>query len=468
MLNKYRVFKIKQVIESEKRFIKKYSTKKIFELAAFKITEFINKNFSKKKIFFICGPGNNGRDGIYSNALLKKKKINTKVYEISKEYNIFSEKKLNELLEESDVVVDCIFGLGLNRKIQNKFKKIIQLINCCKNKVIISIDLPSGINSDSGDILGISVKANITLAMGVYKPAHFLNPSKNYCGEVSLLNLNLPNLKKNIYPQIFLLEKKILENKFPSFPSNIHKYNKGHVHVIGGVMAGASRIVAYSARKTGCGLSSIIINDKDLKFYSGTEPGTIIRSSKDKIDSKKADCLVIGPGLGKSFSKKQFLEILKKYQCPIIIDADAFNIFKNYKEQFYKVLQKRKNVILTPHEGEFQRIFNQKNDKISNCLQASKLIFNNIVLKGNDTIVAFQDQMVWINNNASSSLATAGSGDMLCGIMSSLIAQKMEIKYSILASIYIHGQLSKQRNCSTVEDFMKKIPQVFRYLKNNN
>ena len=93
---------------------------------------------------------------------------------------------------------------------------------------------------------------------------------------------------------------------------------------------------------------------------------------------------------------------------------------------------------------------------------------NNVVLKGNDTIAAFKDKIVWINNNASSSLATAGSGDMLCGIMSSLIAQKMEIKYSILASIYIHGQLSKQRNCSTVEDFIKKIPQVFRYLKNNN
>ncbi len=365
--------------------------------------------------------------------------------------------------------MDCIFGLGLNKNISNKFKKIIQSINNRKNKIIISIDLPSGIDGDSGNILGISVKSNITLAMGVYKPAHFLNPSKSYCGEVKLLNLKLPNLKKNIYPQIFLLKKKFFENKFPSFSLNVHKYNKGHVHVIGGIMAGASRIVAYSARKTGCGLSSIIVNDEDLKFYSGTEPGTIIRSSKEKIDTKKVDCLVIGPGLGKSFSKKQFLEILKIYKCPVIIDADAFNIFKNFKKEFYKVLQKRRNIILTPHEGEFQRIFNQKkNDKISNCVQLSKLILNNVVLKGNDTIAAFKDKMVWINNNASSSLATAGSGDMLCGIMSSLIAQKMEIKYSILASIYIHGQLSKQRNCSTVEDFIKKIPQVFRYLKNNN
>ena len=301
--------------------------------------------------------------------------------------------------------------------------------------------------------------------MGVFKPAHFLHPSKDYCGKVELLDLNLPDVKNNS-PQIFLLDKKFFENKFPTHPSNVHKYNKGHVLVVGGKMAGASRIVAYSARKTGCGLSSIIVNNKDLKFYSGTEPGTIIRSSSEKIDKKKVDCLVIGPGLGEEFSKNQFLNILKFFHCPIIIDADAFNIFKNSKKQFYEVLKKKKNIILTPHEGEFKRIFAKKQyTKISSCIEASKLILNNVVLKGNDTVVALKNRSVWINNNSSNLLATAGSGDMLCGIMSSLIAQKMEIKYSILASIYIHGQLSKQKNCSTVEDFIKKIPHTLRNIK---
>ena len=454
------LYTIKQIKESENIYIKKNSLNKLFDNATTKITNFIKKNYKKKKILFICGPGNNGMDGkLTYNKLSEKNDVS--IFTIDRK-NKINFKKLKNLIKNTEIIFDCIFGTGLNKKIHGNNKKIIELINK-SNKQIVAVDIPSGLSGDSGERMGTCIVANTTLAMGFLKPGYFLQPAKEFIGKLELLNLGLP--KPKFKPNIKLIDKKSIKN-IPLQNSNINKYDKGHVLVIGGEMAGASRLVAYSARKTGCGLSTISVEEKNLKYYTQTEPGTIIKIFNNS-DLLKKDVLVIGPGLGKSFKTKKLLQILDLFNGPKIIDADAISIFKNKKKQFSKFLIKQKNVILTPHTGEFKKVFNysKKLSKINNCLTASKLIDNCVLLKGNDTVIAFPDENIWINNLANQNLATAGSGDVLCGIIAGLLAQKMKIKDAMPTSLFIQSKISKSKKNVVVEDFMSEIPIALNSLK---
>ena len=459
-MNQSNLYTINQIKESENIYIKNNSLNKLFDNATTKITNFIKKNYEKKKILFVCGPGNNGMDGKLAYNKLSEK-YDVSIFTIDRIHKI-NFNKLKNLIKNTEIIFDCIFGTGLNKKIRGNNKKIIELINK-SNKQIVAVDIPSGLSGDSGQRMGTCIQADTTLAMGFLKPGYFLQPAKEFIGKLELLNLGLPLPK--FKPNIKLVNKKNIEN-IPSQNSSINKYDKGHVLVIGGEMAGASRLVAYSARKTGCGLSTISVEEKNLKYYTQAEPGTIIKIFKNS-DLLKKDVLVIGPGLGKSFKTKKLLEIIDLFNGPKIIDADAISIFENKKNQFSKFLTKQKNIILTPHTGEFKKVFNYSNklSKINNCLRASKLIDNCVLLKGNDTVIAFPDENIWINNLANKNLATAGSGDVLCGIIAGLLAQKMTIEEAMPASLFIQSKISKSNKNVVVEDFIGEIPIAINSLK---
>ena len=457
-----RILTLQQILASENNFIAKNSEKILIEYAGNKIGKYLYKHFRGKNFLFICGHGNNGMDGKIASNFLKKKKQVSKIYEV-KTHKSF--KYLESYLKEFDIIVDSIFGSGLNRELRKIFKKIVDLINDSEKKVI-SLDIPSGIECDTGKILGNVVNADITLCMGFFKPAHFLLPGKKYCGKKKLIRLDLKAPKRS-FPKIYLNSSKIF-NYLPKFDIDVNKYDKGHVLVIGGEMAGASRMVAIAARKIGCGLSTIGILEKHLKFYNRLETGTIIQTLDKNLFEKK-DVLVIGPGLGKTFEKNLILNLIKKFNGPIVVDADAISIFKNNKKLIYDILVKKKDIVLTPHEGEFSRLFKYTcQSKIQESLNATKLIRNTILFKGNDTVISFKNQNIWINDNATNSLATAGTGDILCGLISGLLAQKMNFKKAILAAVFIQGELSQIENNLTAEDFLRSIPKIFLRLKNNN
>ncbi len=461
---KYKILTISQVIDSEKEFIIKNSRKKIFNIASNQILNFINKKFKNQKILFICGNGNNGKDGTETSKLIKKQQV---LYYKVNFTNDSHFEKLKKLIVKCDIIFDCIFGVGLNRKLDLKFKNLISLINSSKKRVI-SIDLPSGFDGDSGNSRGGFINADETLVMGFYKPAHFLLPAKQYMGDIHLLSLGLKP-PKMLIPNIELINKEMINIQSKFFKIDINKYHKGHVLVVGGKMPGASYIVSKSARKIGAGLSTIVTDEVNLKFYNIKDYGTILDTYKKKsLDDKNV--LVIGPGLGKKYSANKIEYILKNFKKPIIIDADAISIFKDNKKKLHTLLSKKDNVILTPHLGEFKRIFEYKlnKSKIFNCLVASKLINNPVVLKGNDTVVAFPDERVYVDYGASNSLATAGTGDMLCGLISGLIAQGYKIKESILSAILIQRIISQSKNKTIVEDFIDLIPQTLNLLKKNN
>ena len=463
-MSKNRILTIEQIKESENQFICKNSEEQLLNIAGEKIAIFLLNKFKNKTLLFVCGKGNNGQDGVKASIFLGEK-IKNKVFSVPKNY---SKKNLNTLqsnIKSHEIIVDCLFGTGLNRPLSKFHQKIIEIINKSKKK-IISIDIPSGLNSDTGQPLGSSVIAHMTICMGFYKPAHFLIPSKNNCGEKVLLKLPLKSSIK-MFPKIHLLKNEKVYKSLPKHNNSINKYDKGHVVVIGGVMSGAARIVAFASRKVGAGLSTILVNPDHLKYYSKCEPGTIVAEYSDNHLLKK-DVLVIGPGLGKDYDKNFIKKIILEFEGKIIVDADAISIFENQRNEFHQLIKKKKSLILTPHKGEFKKIFYNSQNKVLDCFNASKLVSNIVLYKGNDTVISSPNGNVWINSNASNSLATAGSGDLLCGIISGLVAQKMKIDKSVLAAVCIQNDLSNRKKNVVVEDFLKDIQLVMNTIKNNN
>ena len=463
-MSKNRILTIEQIKESENQFIYKNSEEQLLNIAGEKIAIFLLNKFKRKTLLFVCGKGNNGQDGVKASIFLGEK-IKNKVFLVPKNY---SKKNLNTLqsnVKSHEIIVDCLFGTGLNRPLSKFHQKIIEIINKSQKK-IISIDIPSGLNSDTGQPLGSSVIAHMTICMGFYKPAHFLIPSKNNCGEKVLLKLPLKSSIK-MFPKIHLLKNEKIYKNLPKHNNSINKYDKGHVVVIGGVMSGAARIVAFASRKVGAGLSTILVNSDHLKYYSKCEPGTIVAEYSDNHLLKK-DVLVIGPGLGKDYDKNFIKKIILEFKGKIIVDADAISIFENQRNEFHKLIKKKKSLILTPHKGEFKKIFYSSQNKLLDCFNASKLVSNIVLYKGNDTVISSPNGNVWINSDASNSLATAGSGDLLCGIISGLVAQKMKIDKSVLAAVCIQNDLSNRKKNVVVEDFLTDIQLVMNTIKNNN
>jgi len=455
-MEKLNILLKEQIIQSENLYLEKYPNADLVYNSAISILNFIEKEFNKKKILFFCGPGNNGNDG-------------RKVIEIGSKKNFFklinfqNFDDIENQIKKCDIIVDAIFGFGLNRKINKNVAHIIKKINKSKKKVI-SIDIPSGVLSDTGEILGDSIKASITLALGYFKPCHFLHPGKSQSGDIHLLDLKYETTQDR-KPRIRLLDSYFFNFEPLKKKQNIHKYNRGSFLIIGGEMSGASRIAALSARKIGAGLSTVKIEKHQLLNYVGTEPGTIVNFS-EKIQINDYDLVVLGPGLGKKYSMSKILKILRNFKKTIILDADALSIFEKKKEHLFSILKKRTNTIITPHEGEFKRLFGEiKQDKLSAALAASKKTNSIIIFKGNDTVVASPNGDVFINNGANSSLATAGTGDMLCGMIGGLICQGMEIKHSILYAIFIQNKLSRNINNTIVEDFINDIPLHCDWLK---
>ena len=448
-----------QIIQSEKLFLKNKKNFDLIELVAKKILRYLEESFPHKKILIISGPGNNGGDGRELFRIAKRSKIKISNCNLMD----LQSNELSKFIANHDLICDAIFGFGFNRPFDKFFFDSINIINRSK-KMIISFDIPSGVCSNTGMIFNTSIRADITLALGFFKPCHFLQPGKSKCGKLEYLNLNY-TLPKKRYPEIKLINNRSFNSKILFKKEDINKYHRGSLVVFGGTMAGASRIVALTARKIGGGISSIKINKDQLINYAGTEPGTIVNFSED-IDINKYNCVVIGPGLGKNYEFKKILDIIKIYKKTLILDADALSIFENKKTKLYDILKKRALNILTPHEGEFIKLFGPyNNDKIASALSASKKTNSIIIFKGNDTVITTPEGKVWVGEKARSSLATAGTGDMLCGMIGGLICQGMEAIDATLNAIWIQQKLSNNIKNTTIEDFISDLSSCCRWLK---
>jgi len=457
----------------------------LMENAGKAVADFIIKKTSPSMVYVFCGSGNNGGDGYVTARLLKEQGYQVKLFEVLEgvvkgdallaKYkwkeaggiiDIFSGK----IEEGCKIIVDAICGIGLSGELSDNIKKIIKLINQHRAKKI-SIDIPTGVNASTGEVLDVAVLANYTISFFKPKIGQVLLPGKKYVGELVIAQIGIvEDVLRQLKPSVFLNDPKVWQKMFVNFDIDVHKYQKGVCMVVAGEQdyIGASKLASLAAARSGCGMVKLLVNRDDFFLFSTIDPSLIIKSydnfwgmvsimGDDKISS-----FVVGPGLGVSDdARKKVIEVLKTKK-PVVIDADAISTFANNPKDLFKHLHQ--NCVLTPHMGEFQKLFKLEGNKIEQAINAAKQTGAVIVYKGNDTVITDSNKVI-INANSSNNLATAGSGDVLSGIIAGLLAEGMTPFYAAAAGVWLHAETARPLKIGMIaSDIISHLPKTLNSL----
>lgn len=460
-----KILTIKQINNLEETA--KISFVQLMENAGKAVFNEIKKTYGKCKVVVLCGPGNNGGDGYAVAVYMLSEGWDVKVFlndvpncceykVMYDKWNKIGGKSLNFKYVESDafagvdLIVDAMFGTGINKNITGEYKKMIGLVNSMRIPVV-SIDLPSGINGDSGKIMGVTIKANETITFTALKLAHVIMPSKEYCGKINVIDIGI------LAEDIEKLDIKIKQNSpslwkdfIPKVKIDDDKYSRGMVLINSGEMHGATILASRGAEKVGVGIVYIACdndNYKSLACHAISEvlkKANNIKEYEDLLRDGKTKVVLLGPGNGKTETLKEKIFSTLKFGDKVVFDADAISVFENDKNGAEALFKKTSSkCVFTPHVGEFEKLFDyDQNDKISSVLDAAKKSKSVVMLKGYDTIIASPSGEVVINTNASPYLSIAGSGDVLSGMIAGLISRGMDEFKATCCAVWLHGEAS--------------------------
>ncbi len=489
-----------QIYEADKQTLlhEGISELELMERAASKCYAFIKNKIKKEdKIHIFCGPGNNGGDGLVIARLLDADGYSVNVHMVasSTNYSKAFEANLSRLektnvnvshfkdcvkIEEKDVIIDCIFGIGLSREPEGVFLEAIQCINQSK-ALSISIDFPSGLFADkSVKNKNAVVKADYTLTFQVPKLAFLLPFSYPFTGKIKIIDIGLDkDYLKNVEIKYAILEKKDIRKKLRHREKYSHKGTFGHALMVGGSFGktGAVLLSAKGALRSGTGLVSCWVPQCAYTILQTSFPEAMVEVDDNEsfLTNMKWNILPtaigIGPGMGtQKPTQKAFGQFLKDAKEPLVIDADALNILSKNKE-FLKELPK--DSILTPHPKEFERLVGKSEDdfdQLEKLISFSKKHQVIVVLKGANTAICSQGTVVF-NSTGNPGMATGGSGDVLTGIITGFLAQGYCPLDAALIGVYIHGlsgdlALKQESEESLIaSDMIKNLGKAFQKLK---
>lgn len=429
--------------------------------------DFIKRFHTDKKVIIVCGSGNNGGDGFVFARLLWLKDYHVAIHFCGNSDAMSSDTKSNydsvkalqipfdDHYENYDIIVDCLFGTGLNREIEGVYKENIEKINAL-DKIRISIDIPSGVDSDDGSIHDVAIKADITYTMQCGKIGLYLYPALLYCGEIVVVDIFIPKeLLKQCESSTYLMEKKAMQHLLPIRSRHSNKGSYGKVLCIGGSdgMSGAISMAAKSALNVGCGLISCAVPEgiKDIVAGNLWESMSILLPQKDGHIEESAAALLkprlqnfstilIGCGITRSPDIIAVLKVLLESDIPLVIDADGLAALKPLLPSF----QQRKNIIITPHLKEFANLMDVSvNEVVDHSYAYAQAFCNNfpgytLVLKSETTIIG-QDRQFYFNTYGNNGLAVGGSGDVLAGMISGLYAQLNNALQAAVLGVFLHA-----------------------------
>jgi len=489
----------------------------LMENAGLRIFEKLREKFPevrKEKIVIVAGKGNNGGDGLvvarhlYNRGarpyvlLLASKgemkgdaavnlkiadKIGIKINEVCslKDWNLQKEKVF-----KSSLIVDAIFGTGLIKPVQGLYATVIEDIN--KSKAYkIAVDIPSGLSSDTFQIIGPCVKADLTVTLATPKIAHIFPPAEKYVGELVVADIGMPSfLFDDDNLKLELVEKKTVLPYFKRRGKDTHKGTYGHLFILSGSLGktGAAVMTGKAALKMGAGLVTIGTPESCLPIVARsmvelmTEPlpetseKTLSYEALEKVLSllKGKDAFMIGPGISTHKSTSELvLSLIPKIKLPAVVDADALNILAS-KPEILKSLPQP--VVLTPHPGEFARLLNlSTRDVVERKLELVPQFAQEygayLVLKGYRTLIATPEGRIFVNPTGNPGMATAGSGDVLSGMIASMIIQEENLLEAILAAVYVHGlsgDIAAEKlgeKSLTAGDIIRYLPSAVRLLE---
>ena len=440
----------------------------------------IMRRWSARPVTVLCGPGNNGGDGFVVARLLADAGWPVRVALLGQSASLAAQQHAarwqgnteplgTAVLDRALLVVDALYGAGLSRPLAGAAREVLAAAAAQKIP-IVAIDVPSGLMGDSGECLG-AVAAALTLTFFRKKPGHILLPGRLLCGEIVVADIGTPpELLAQLEPDTFENDPAIWLSALPRPQHQGHKYTRGHALIVGGYpVTGASRLAARAAARAGAGLTSLAVPEIAFNLYAGAVTSIMVQPLATPADlerlllDRRFSSLLIGPGAGASASTRASTLTLLRQARPTLLDADAITAFQDDPQALFREIVGP--CVLTPHEGEFSRVFSATGDKLCRTRQAARLSGAVVVLKGCDTVIAAPCGRAIINANAPPTLATAGSGDVLAGFVLGLLAQGMEPFLAAAAAVWLHGAAAAEFGPGLIaEDLPDMLPHLLRRL----
>ena len=446
------------------------------------------------EVVVLAGPGNNGGDGFVAARLLTQRGFNVHLMlagEVSRlkgdaasaaaKWEGPIAQPHRDGFANASVVVDSLFGAGLDRPAEGQARAMIEAMNA-QPAPILAVDLPSGINGSTGAVMGVAVNAAQSVTFFRKKVGHVLLPGRLHCGRVSVADIGIP---ATVLPEIGV---KTFENvpalwraRFPRPEIDGHKYDRGHAVVVSGPVwsTGAARLAARAALRAGAGLVTIASPRDALTVNAAASLAVMVRPVDGAeelgqfLADRRLNAVALGPGLGVGAATCEAVLAALSGERAVVLDADAITSFVTEPARLAEALRARgkRPTVMTPHEGEFHRYFGALDErtkagsKLDRAGLAASLTGAIVVLKGADTVVAAPDGRAAIAANAPAYLATAGAGDVLTGVVAGLLAQGMPAFEAAAAAVWLHGEAARAVGRGLIsEDLSEALPKVYRDL----
>jgi len=461
-------------------------TRGLMENAGEALAQAVMARFSPRPTAILCGPGANGGDGwvcarllhragwpVWVETLVSRDALRGDPADAAAAFAGPIMALGDPACPAAALAVDALFGAGLNKPLEGA-ARAAALAWAHRPEAVVAADTPSGVPGDGGPPLGdVAFRAGLTVSFEALKPAHVLEPWRSFCGETIIASIGMP-------PQAFASAGAPLATAngpalwgaaFPRPGVEAHKHSRGHVMVVSGglVQTGAARLAAISALRAGAGLVTVLSPPDAVRVHAAHLTAVMLREIPDlaalEAAIKEADAVVIGPALGLAADFQDHVLAVCRGGAPAVLDADVFSLFRDQAQNFFQAL--RPSDVLTPHRGEFQRVFPELLEVTPNRIAAAKaaaiLARATVLLKGPDTVIAAPDGRCAVNGAGTPYLATAGSGDVLAGVIAGLLAQGMDSFLAASAGAWLHGQCGEALGPGLIaEDLPSALPGALR------
>jgi ADP-dependent NAD(P)H-hydrate dehydratase / NAD(P)H-hydrate epimerase len=443
------------------------------------------------RVAVVAGPGNNGGDGFVAARVLAERgyrvrlslagdrgRLRGDAAQAATRWQGAVEAAEPTALAGADIIVDAMFGAGLDRPVEHAAAAMIAAMNA-SGAPILAVDLASGINGTSGAVMGSAVRASRTVTFFRRKPGHLLLPGRVHCGAIEVADIGIrSDVLARIGPRTFANEPPLWRGRFPVARLDGHKYSRGHAVIVSGgaVTTGAARLAARAALRAGAGLVTIAAPRDAMAIHAAANTAVMVRPVEARelsafLSDRRLNAVVLGPGGGVSPALRDQVQAALSGPRAVVLDADALTSFADEADALFGAIRARGDqaTVLTPHEGEFGRLFNSQlhdaagQSKLERARWAARVSGATVVLKGPDTVIAHPDGRAAINGNAPPSLATAGTGDVLAGLIAGLLAQHMPPFEAASAAVCLHGEAATAVGPGMIsEDLSEVLPAIYR------
>lgn len=460
----------------------------LMEAAGRGIADLLLESRPVGRCLILCGPGNNGGDGYVVARHLREAGWQVDLASLHDPAALGGDAAIMRdrwcgpitpfaavSIDGVTLVVDALFGAGFSRYLEDDVSTLFARIKRAGIPVV-AVDVPSGVNGDTGAVDAGAIPAAMTVTFFRAKPGHFLYPGRGYCGDIRIIDIGIDaDYLEEIDPDTHLNDPELWQDDLPVIRPEMQKYSRGHAAIIGGGTSstGAARLAARACLRAGAGAATVACPPSALVIYAAALEAVMVKSISDGdeftdwLNRRRIGSLLIGPGNGVTERTRDFTALALESSADVVLDADAITVFAEDPDTLFSMIEEKTEgeVVLTPHEAEFERIFSLSGSKLQRARQAAEMSGAVVLLKGADTVIATPDGKAVINYNAPPYLATAGSGDVLAGLITGFLSGGMTAFSAAAAAAWLHGAAGNELGPGMIsEDIETKIPALLKKL----